>query len=152
VDVEVGTVDRRRHPCGPGGDHHAGATVQELGRIARQIDADVDREVPEPKHERHDALGGRERELLAAHEPEGGLDERQEADLSLGNLPFLLESADEAIDRAQRLDVLDLWNHDAVELGADHGLDVSFHQTRVNTVDPHDDGDVLEVGGEGGAC
>ena len=143
VDVEVGTVDRWRHPGRPGGDHHAGATVQELSRLARQIDADVDREVPEPKHRAsRRARGPRARSPRSARA-------RGRSRSAAGGGSVLWESPASCSSRPTRLStarsvssILDLWNHDAVELGADHRLDVSFHQIRVNAVDPHDDGDV----------
>jgi hypothetical protein len=116
------------------GDHDARPSVEELHRLARQLDADVDREVAEAEHERQDALGGGQSDLFAPDEPERGLDQREQTNVPLGHAQVAFEPLERGVERRQRLDVLDLRDHQAVEIGTDHCLDVALQQPRPGAV------------------
>jgi DNA-binding GntR family transcriptional regulator len=151
MDVGVGAVDRRWHPSCAGGNYDTGARVQEFRRLRRQIDADIDREIAKTEHQSHNAFRSGESDLLAANESDCGLDQWQEADLSVGDASLPFQTFHQLVQRPERLGAFDLGDHQAVELRADHRLDISLGQPGVSPVDAHAH-HRLVVGREGGAC
>jgi DNA-binding GntR family transcriptional regulator len=134
LEIEIGAVERGPEPRRARRDDDPRPGIEEFGRIGREIDSDVDREVTETENERQRSRRRHGRDLLAANETSCRFHQSQQLDMSFRQPALPLKFEQQRIKLRQRLAVLDLRNHETIQINADDRADVFFQSTGLGTV------------------